>query len=198
MKRALFRIESWIRLNAASHVSLFSEGASENEIESSERTIGITFPRSIRLFYSMHDGSNRIWICEKGYIMPLNTPVGITKRRSYSYNSVVKRWTLLKELLDDGSFVGRGFQSVPKGPIRTDHWNSSWIPITDNENGDHLCLDMAPAKGGKIGQIIEWDHEIGAKCVVAASFQVWLEQLADGIEMGQYRYDVKNRAIVCK
>ena len=71
-----------------------------------------------------------------------------------------------------------GERSEPEGPIQTDWWNNAWLPLTENDDGDYVCLDFAPAAGGTVGQIIDWSHELGATRVLANSFGEWLAKLA--------------------
>jgi cell wall assembly regulator SMI1 len=184
-------IEEWMGQNSISNEFLLAGPASEEDLKTAEAALGLRLPADVRSSYRMHDGSNRVWISEHGYLMPLLIPALLPRRKQALFNAIVKRWTLLRELLDRGSFDGSGFESRPDGPIRTAHWNVNWIPITYNECGDHLCIDMAPAKGGKRGQIIEWDHEVGAKRVIATSFSRWLKEIADGMQGGKYRFDAR-------
>lgn len=189
------RIKKWIEQQ--SDTASFEVGASDEDISKAESIVG-KLPSDVRESYRIHNGTNLIWITDDGYLMPLFVPTQVSRRKQSQFNAVVKRWTLFKELLDSGGFEGAGFSSDPAGPIKTDHWNARWIPITDNKCGDHLCIDMAPGKGGKKGQIIQWDHEVGAKRVVASSMSAWLEKIADDMESGQYTFDSKAGAVIRK
>ena len=60
--------------------------------------------------------------------------------------------------------------------------------MTYNGGGDHHCLDLAPAPGGDVGQIIRMWHDDVARCVEARSFRAWLEAYADELEHGHYSY----------
>ena len=73
------------------------------------------------------------------------------------------------------------------GPIQPFWWHPSRLPLTDN-SGDGVMIDFAPAPGGQVGQIVEFDHEVGPRRVFAASFGQWLNDLADGLENGEYIY----------
>lgn len=57
------------------------------------------------------------------------------------------------ELLDGGDFEGNG--AAPDGPVNKDWWNRRWVPVTSNGGGDHLCVDLDPAPGGTVGQMID-------------------------------------------
>ncbi|MEH2143178.1 SMI1/KNR4 family protein [Nostoc sp.] len=78
----------------------------------------------------------------------------------------------------------------------TDWWSPLWIPLTYDGAGNHDCLDLAPAKGGKVGQIIQMWHDEGERELVASSFQNWLEEYATGLESDQYVFSHEYGGIV--
>jgi cell wall assembly regulator SMI1 len=98
----------------------------------------------------------------------------------------VHQWNVWKELLERGAF--RGVVSVPDKGVRNDWWNVKWIPVTQNSSGDHLCIDLAPAEGGTVGQMIFVWHGAPERSLVGASFQAWVERFATGLEAGAYVY----------
>ena len=55
----------------------------------------------------------------------------------------------------------------PAGPIQKVHCHMNWIPLTDFQSGDHMLIDLAPAEGGKVGQLINFSHETGPEDVAA-------------------------------
>ncbi len=181
-------IEAWIRANAPTGVSL-PGGASESDISQVEVATGLEFPNDLRQSYELHDGSNRIWLFEQGYLMPLAKPHGLPKRKQALFRGVSESWKAMNDMLQDGYFSDSGFKSRPKGPIKNSWWNPKWIPITYNGSGDHVCVDLDPAKGGQVGQVIDWWHERGATNVLAAGFAEWLATLVHRLETGHYRFD---------
>ncbi len=61
------------------------------------------------------------------------------------------------------------------------------FPVTDN-SGNHALIDLDPAPGGAVGQVVGFDHEAGPTGVLAPSFAAWLAALAAGLEAGYYLY----------
>ena len=61
------------------------------------------------------------------------------------------------------------------------------MPLTDN-SGDAVMADFDPPEDGQLGQIIEFDHEVGPREVLAANFGEWLNAIADRLEKGDYIY----------
>jgi cell wall assembly regulator SMI1 len=57
--------------------------------------------------------------------------------------------------------------------VRDDWWNPRWIPFTHDGGGNHLCLDLDPAEGGAVGQVISMWHDSGERAVQGHSFGEW-------------------------
>jgi cell wall assembly regulator SMI1 len=92
----------------------------------------------------------------------------------------------LAQLVDDGTFAD--LQSEPEGPIRTEWWHPKWIPLTADGGGNHRCLDLAPRRGGRMGQIISWWHDDAGRIVMARSFTRWLDDFAEELETGEWAW----------
>ena len=65
---------------------------------------------------------------------------------------------------------------------------TGWIPLTANYCGDHHCLDLTTAAGGRTGQIISLLRDDPRRQVVAPGFANWLTGFADDLESGAYTY----------
>jgi cell wall assembly regulator SMI1 len=148
-------------------------GASAAEISAAEEQLGCVFPDSVREWFAIHNGSESCALFEYWDL--------------YSLAEVFAAWKALKDLFDEGAFDE--FHSDPSGLTRMEWWHPAWIPLTGEPRGDHLCLDLAPAEGGCVGQVISWVHDDSCREVIASTFQAWFEQLADGLEAGAYKVD---------
>ena len=93
-------------------------------------------------------------------------------------NEVVARWQEEDISPDD--------YSESNGPVKEVMWNSKWIPIASNGAGDLMCVDLDPAEGGKVGQVITWYHETTFKIVEASSYKEWLENYLQDLENNAY------------
>jgi cell wall assembly regulator SMI1 len=100
---------------------------------------------------------------------------------------IVQEWTMQKELLEMGDFIGLEAQSSEG--IANDWWNIGWIPFAGNGGGDYYCVDMAPTDAGTPGQIISHAHESGEHRVLAASLDDYLNDLANALEANAFEYD---------
>jgi cell wall assembly regulator SMI1 len=56
----------------------------------------------------------------------------------------------------------------------------------DDSQGDYLCVDMNPAPGGHVGQVIKIEAHLGPQEVLAKSFLDWLGQFAADLEAGKF------------
>jgi cell wall assembly regulator SMI1 len=163
------RIESWLAAHAPPLRACLAPGASSGAIERAEGNLQVRLPDDVRDSYSIHDGSGF------GGLLPF--PL-------LSLSRVVQEWSNWRELLLKGTFGDA--ESTPQGSIKTDWWNVRWIPFTHDGGGNHQCIDLDPAPGGEVGQVINFDHEVGATEVLAPSFRVYLAAFADDLEAGCY------------
>ena len=181
-------IERWIQSETKPDFE-FPEGVTETQLVAAEETLSVSFPDDFKAAYRLHNGSQRIFLFEYGYLMPLFIPEELSKRVRNSYREIVTKWSWFKEYLEEG--VYDGLNSSPEEPakIKSDHWNLHWIPISDNDAGDQLCLDLDPGSEGQVGQIIFWDHEVGATKVIASSFEELMKQIAQIVSADRCEFD---------
>lgn len=55
---------------------------------------------------------------------------------------------------------------------------------------------MDPASGGTVGQVIEFNHETGARCVAGNSLYEWLATFSEALDRGEYYYDAEEMCIL--
>ncbi len=80
------------------------------------------------------------------------------------------------------------------GFVKEDIWNEKWIPFASDESGNFLCVDYDPAEGGDIGQVILWASDPPYVEVIAPSYRAWLEQFANDLEAGKYKWDTEDNS----
>ena len=173
------RIEKWLAANAGETLEALSRGASAASIAEVERTTGVKLPAAVRASYRRLDGDDGSGIF----------PAIETEEMAYSpmpLSRVASEWR-------SGSKFARSYPAdaefdADRG-IRREYWNPGWIPIATNGGGDYHCIDLSPAAGGTVGQVIEWRHETDERRLLAPSWEHRLTELADGLESGKYAYD---------
>ncbi len=163
------RIEAWFVANATELSEQFKlSGATETEIIAVEELLGFEFPKDFRESLRISSGT-----------IPLDGAWELL-----GLNEIFDEWKVWNQLYQSGEFSD--FQVEPHGAIKPYWWNPQWIPITYNGAGDHQCLDMDPAPGGRVGQVIQMWHDWEQRKVDADSFTMWLDDFASGLENGSY------------
>jgi len=168
------RFENWLTHHASHLVEDLNPPASKEAIEKVESTLGVPLPRIYVEFLSIHNGQDQ----DAEYL--------IYMEELLSTERIVDEWTVWKDLLDGGDF--RGIESEPAQGIKNDWWNVKWIPITYDGAGNHYCIDLDPAEGGKKGQIIRMWHDTPERELIALSFEEWISTYVDMLEKGVYTY----------
>jgi cell wall assembly regulator SMI1 len=152
-----------------------NRAASAQDVEAIEKTCGISLPADFLASCAIHDGQKpgaeeslvpEDWFDGPYELLPAET--------------IVREWNMWKSLVDAGEF--RNQTSTPDDGIRDAWWHPRWIPIAGNGGGDFLCLDLAPADKGRVGQVIEMRHDSPARRFVAVTFADFLRELADRLE----------------
>lgn len=171
------RIEDWMHQYAPQRWHQLAPGASEEAIKRLESILNITLPQNVRASYLRHDGGYEVQLVSPMEILPVT--------------SIAEQWQILKELPDDEEWAAHppyyfteevlrsGWQP---GPIQPVWWHPRWVPFAMDNAGNLSCLDMAPAPGGEVGQVIDRDHECGPSRVLFPSFHHLLSAFADHLE----------------
>ncbi|SIO64995.1 Cell wall assembly regulator SMI1 [Singulisphaera sp. GP187] len=162
------RIDAWLTLHVPSLKAEMGKGATSEAIAKAEATLGVEFPDAVRASYAVHDGSGSVSLFPSGDYLSLD--------------GMLEQYKIWKELVDEGTFDDE--ESDPEGPIQKVHYHLNWIPLTHNGDGDHALIDLAPAEGGNVGQLIDFSHETGPENVAAHGLAEYLSILADGFESG--------------
>jgi cell wall assembly regulator SMI1/predicted DNA-binding WGR domain protein len=162
------RIDAWLTQHAPALMAKMGKGATPEAIARAEATLGLELPDDVRASYAVHDGDGDISLFPSGEYLSLD--------------GMLAQYKIWKELVEEGTLVSGAAE--PKGPIRNDDYNLKWIPLTHNGGGDHTLIDLDPAEGGKVGQLIDFSHEGGPEDVAAPSLAEYLSILADGLESG--------------
>ena len=182
MREVWDRIERWLAANVPNMLEGLNPGATTQEIAETEALLGVSFPDDVRASYLIHNGQ------------ALDSGGLIDGWELLSLENIHDQWSVWKDLLDGGDFAES--RSEPRGPIVADWWHPKWIPLTYDGSGNHHSLDLAPAPGGTVGQIIIMWHDDAERPLVAPSFRAWLEQFADGLEQGDYSYSDEYGGVV--
>lgn len=155
-------------------------GLPEATIRAAETAMGLELPEDVRESYLIHDGSRRgsfLILFERGYLLSLTA--------NEESEPVVEAWKAMCEIAAEyGDVAGE-----ITGPIRNTFWSPRWVPLTCDWESHAVCIDLDPAPGGRVGQVIMRRREADA-WVLAPSWGDWLSRYAAALEAGEYRLRV--------
>jgi cell wall assembly regulator SMI1 len=176
------RFEHWLRANWPKGLARLKSPATDDQVAALEAALGVRLPADYVASLKCHDGqvAGSQWLFPHGELL--------------STSEVLGQWTVWRELLDDGEFEDGG--SDPQAGIRGDWWNPQWIPFTHNGGGDHLCLDLDPAAGGCVGQVITMWHDMAEREREGDGFAPWFARYVDDVLAGKVVYSEKSGGMV--
>lgn len=176
-------IEKWLGTNAPAIRKSLRPPANDAKVGKLQKKLGLTLPTDFVASVLVHDGQK--FDSEHG-LFP--DPIGDETYVLYPLADIGGAWATMKELHDIGQFKGRKPRGAARG-IEYTWWSPKWVPIADNGGGDFFCLDLGPAKGGRVGQVIIFGHEGTALRRVAWSFAEWMDKLAKRYKAGKISFE---------
>jgi cell wall assembly regulator SMI1 len=174
MEQVWNRIESWLTAHAPELLERLLPGATEAELARFEAALGVHVPEDLRRSLAIHAGQ------------PAGSYGVLGDWTLFRIADSLDRWRMHMALRNAGTFVDPSPGDV-QGPVQPVWWSASWIPVAGDGAGSLLCADLAPATGGRQGQIVRFFHDAPARDVIASSFQELLARFADDLEVGHYR-----------
>jgi cell wall assembly regulator SMI1 len=173
MKEIWTKIDHWLELNCHEILEDLLAGVTIEEIINLEQELDIKLPDLFKQCYQIHNGQD-------GSASGL-----LGEWELFSLANIKNEWNVMKDLVDDGTFTN--ITSQPDFGIKSDWWNEKWIPIAGNGAGDLICMDLDPATGGNVGQIITFFHTEANRYKLADDLEIWLEEFANDLENGKYK-----------
>ncbi|WNI24579.1 SMI1/KNR4 family protein [Streptomyces sp. ITFR-16] len=171
------RIEKWYAERDASHFLL--PPATSDDIAAVEAELGVSLPEAVRASLLRHNGS---------------TDGGWPAGSLLSCTGMAEETKVWRDLLEDGSFDDvTDFNAADESAsaLRPGWWNTGWVSLDADGGGNGAVLDLSPGTGGRVGQIIDMDHEVGPSGPTAEDFADYLllrlEELEDCVVVdGEY------------
>lgn len=186
MQEIWAQIDNWLKINAPQVFEILNSGVSDDEISELEELLSIQLSEDVKASYRIHNGQS-------------DFSYGLIEGREFlSLARIKEEWQIWKDLLDSGTFQDDGVDQGcnPELGIMNVWWSAKWLPITYDGGGNHDCLDLNPAEGGTIGQIITMWHDDAERKIVAPGFRIWLQKYAEGLASGQLVFSEEYGGIV--
>lgn len=179
------RLETYFAKHAPKVLESLNAPATDDEISRAEAEMELQMPEDVRVSLRIHDGQREL---------QKDAPAIIPAEYSEAKGTTIATFGELLPLQRVVSATINAKQSMPvqewlemfqySGPVRRDGmWR--WLVIVDPGTGDQLALDLNPAPGGNVGQVISISQDPGL-AVVASSYRAWFEQLVERYESGRY------------
>ena len=168
------RIDTWLAAHAPRIAGELRPGATAAEVSAAAEQLGVELPSALRETFLQHNGA-----LGNDLFPALEAREMANSLHSLEEMTGFRLWDEPSE--DQYVFSEDGIQ--PKFGL------PQWIPFAGNGGGDYHCVDLAPAEGGTVGQVIQWTHDTCERRLVAASVDDYLRDLADGLEAGRFAYD---------
>lgn len=116
-------------------------GATEDEIAAAEAALGHPLPPDLRALYALADGGGDV----DGW-------------SRYTLAQIVDAYEITSVPAAAGWSIGWHrviLDADPADTVRRASGHPGWIPIADDSGGNYLAVDLAPARNGRPGQVIE-------------------------------------------
>lgn len=168
MERLISRLDVWLRSNRASYYDQLLPGATDEEIQRLEQSLGLSLPESFKVLYRWHNGQPDEFF-----------EAFHDNKMFLSIQEIEKTWIDLKELLEGGDFEIENW------------WCVGWVPFMHDGGGNYLCLDLEGTFTGQKGQLLEFWHDDYGRDVLYPSFEDYLETLVKYFESEVWQKDEK-------
>lgn len=162
------RVEAVLKSKHPERYEALGTGATDPELGKLERTLGVVLPEDFKASLRLHNGSGNDLL--RGWEL-------------LSTARIAEEWKVWKDLYDEGDFEDA--ESDPDKGVHKHWWHPLWIPVTSNWSGDHQCLDLDPAPGGKRGQVINMWHDNAPRELQGGSFEEWFGRFVTDLEAGR-------------
>lgn len=158
------RIDYWLKTNAPEILKTLNGPASNADLELLENHTNSVLPDDFKSSLLVHNGQS------------IDGPALLNLHMLLPVEQIVEAWDMHKEVFESTDFEGIGAEEHPK--VKSDLWNTSWIPFTSDFAGDYMCVDLDPNVSGHIGQVFLKGDDHPARTCLARSYNSWLQKLA--------------------
>lgn len=163
---------------------VLNEPASEKEITAYEKELGITLPSPLVRLWALHDGQKLTATdqCLFDYF-PFYSIKRSRKERKDLRTLAIELGT--ENESDDFVAWAKSARAkiiTVRGPVKARAYNKLWIPLGSFGGTVFRFIDMDPAPGGHLGQVIEHSLEGLSWRVLAPSFTSFLKQITSAVK----------------
>ncbi len=185
------RIDAALGKHAPAVLETLSGPASAKQLAALEKELGQPVPDDLRRSWAVHDGQDDE--VEEHQLFADFPFYGVARARAARKEGrVVAKMLGVDKQKDDlvawHALVADGIGSID-GPVKARDHHEAWLPIGACNGDVFRYLDLDPAPGGTLGQVIEVDPESVSWRVLAPSFGDLLARYAEALEAGAIDWD---------
>ncbi|NOQ70834.1 MAG: hypothetical protein GQ574_02465 [Crocinitomix sp.] len=170
MKNLWKKTDLWYRENYPEIIETFNAGASDTDFEELKKNFGFELPKGFVDSYKVHNGQDTGAVFNSAIIDPDSEGLS-------SIQKIISTIKLYKKMNEDAFPVDPA--NVAKG-IKPVFWNEKWLPIMEDGAGNSYFLDLDPAEGGRIGQVVLRFYQNPSYELVDTSLKSWIKGFVDG------------------
>lgn len=168
IKEIWIELENYYIANYPQGLEQLGDGATDEEIDTVETTLGYKLPSALRESLKIHNGSDNNDY--RGFLL-------------VNCEDLVNDYTVYKDLYDGGDFDDIGEVEGNPG-VQPVWWDYGWIPFAIDGGGNQYCVDLNPADGGVHGQVITMWHDDESRPIVARGYHEFLNGVLNNILAG--------------
>jgi len=161
-------VATWLALREATRVHLpeayraLRAPASAATIGALESTLGRGLPDAVHALLACNDGQD------------VNKDGALSGLLVLSCKRIEAEWAMWRKLEDTEDLDGR---ALTPG-VHPSYTRPGWIPLfQDPGRPDYFGVDLDPAEGGRVGQVINFGRNEDDKYVAAASLEAFLDEI---------------------
>ncbi|HAS43183.1 MAG TPA: hypothetical protein DCS93_22070 [Microscillaceae bacterium] len=156
-------------------INFQAKGANLKEINKLATQVGCELPEDFKDFLTLFNEYQSVVFFEY---------------KALSISEIYDNWRLLTSLKSEGEFEHlTPWYIKEKAPVKFTWWDEKWIPFAEDDNGNLICLDLAPNKKGEKGQVFYWETVGGPGMPEAKSFIDFVKGYKKALEKGKFNYD---------
>lgn len=175
-------LEQWLSSNCEELHGVLRAGASPNQIEALERSLGVTLPDDVKQFYLCHDGQTNL------------SPELFNGFKFLPLHEVASEWSVWQKL--DADPIDYRLDDIPEPEIKPVYWSPGWVPFAADPCGNVQCIDLDPNQAGRSGQVITMWLVETSRALEASSLTEWFTTFVTRVRNNEFHYSEDQAAFV--
>lgn len=195
MRETWDRLEAWLRTHTPWIYEQLAPPATGAQLLAAEEAMGCTLPADFKDSYRIHDGTvpHHMWMRGRGAHYGERPSGFLYDAEDFlSLKFIISHW---QDICESRFPIVPGVLCNVRGPVKREGSYRTKIPLAGTTNVTYY-LDLDPAPGGQVGQVIRYTGDDVRAVCVAPSYGVWLATIARLLEEGVYVYCPREKMIL--